>query len=124
MINNPIKRFISAFYWRYYLVCDSKIQEERFINEKNILKKYNNVDNLCNDLKSNSNIFNGSRCSGSYIDHLKEDIYFYLKDFINKCPKEQILGVICTESLNKDMKRIFDIDVIRQEKKITVIIKI
>tara|TARA_X000000950_G_scaffold286761_1_gene396714 strand:- start:288 stop:506 length:219 start_codon:yes stop_codon:yes gene_type:complete len=26
VINNPIKRFISAFYWRYYLVCDSKIQ--------------------------------------------------------------------------------------------------
>ena len=68
-------------------------------------------------MKSNSNIFNGSRCSGSYIHHLKENIYFYLKDFINKCPKEQILGVICTESLNKDMKRIFDIDVIRHEKK-------
>ena len=36
VIRNPIKRFISAFNWRYYLVCDSKKQENRFKNEKNI----------------------------------------------------------------------------------------
>ena len=58
-IRNPIKRFISAFNWRYYLVCDSKMQKDRFNNEKNILDKYKNVDNLCKDLKINPNIFNG-----------------------------------------------------------------
>ena len=34
VIRNPIGRFISAFNWRYKLVCDSKEQENRFINEK------------------------------------------------------------------------------------------
>ena len=116
VIRNPIKRFISAFNWRYYLVCDSKIQKDRFNNEKNILNKYLNVDNLCNDLEINPNIFNGSPVSGNYIHHLREDIHFYFKNFIKKCPKKQIVGVICTETIKEDMKNIFDIDVIKHEK--------
>ena len=116
VIRNPIKRFISAFNWRYYLVCDSKIQENSIKNEKNILNQYKNVDNLCNDLEINPNIFNGSRSSGNYIHHLREDIYFYLKSFIKKCPKEQILGVICTETIKDDMKNIFDIDITKHKK--------
>ena len=116
VIRNPIKRFISALNWRYYLVCDSKIQENRFKNEKNILNQYKNLDNLCNDLEINHDIFNGSPSSGNYIHHLREDIYFYLKSFIQKCPKKQILGVICTETLKDDMKNIFDIDIIKHEK--------
>ena len=115
LIRNPIKRFISAFNWRYYLVCDSKTQENRFDNEKNILNQYKNVDNLCHDLEINPDIFNGSSSSGNYIHHLKEDIYFYLKSFIKKCPKKQILGVICTETLKDDMKKIFNIDLVKHE---------
>lgn len=116
VIRNPIKRFISAFYWRYKLVCDDKVQKDRFINEKDILKKYKNVDNLCNDLKINPNIFNGSPSSGNYIHHLKEDIYFYLNSFIENCPKKQILGVICTEIMKDDIKNIFDINLSEHEK--------
>lgn len=116
VIRNPIKRFISAFNWRYYLVCDSKKQENRFKNEKNILNKYKNVDNLCKDLKINPNIFNGSRSSGNYIHHLREDIHFYFKEVIDKCPKKQILGVICTETMKDDMKKIFDIDIVKHKK--------
>ena len=116
IIRNPIKRFISAFNWRYYLVCDSKLQENIFKNEKHILNKYKNVDNLCNDLEKNSDIFNGSPSSGKYIHHLREDIHFYLKNFIKECPQKQILGVILTETLKDDMKYMFDIDVIKHEK--------
>lgn len=115
LIRNPIQRFISAFYWRYYLVCDIKSQEYRFKNEKNILNKYKNIDNLCNDLEINHNIFNGYHNSGNYIHHLREDIYFYLKDFIKQCPKNQILGVICTETIKDDMKNIFGIDIIKHK---------
>ena len=116
VIRNPIKRFISSFNWRYYLVCDNKIQENRFKNEKNILNHYKNVDNLCSDLEITPDIFNGTPSSGKYIHHLREDIYFYLKTFITKCPKKQILGVICTETLKDDMKNIFDIDVTIHDK--------
>ena len=116
VIRNPITRFISAFNWRYYLVCDSKIQEDRFDNEKNILEKYKNVDNLCVDLKNNPNIFNGEPESDNYVHHLSEDIHFYLKNFIKKCPIKQIIGIICTETLKKDMKNIFNIDVTKHDK--------
>jgi len=115
VIRNPIKRFISAFNWRYHLVCDSKIQKNRFKNEKNILCKYKNIDELCDDLKYDNFIFNGKPNSDNYIHHLKEDIYFYLKNFINECPKKQIFGVICTETLSEDMKNIFNIDVTKNE---------
>ena len=62
------------------------------MNEKNILNQYKNIDDLCNNLKINPYIFNGSQLSGKYIHHLREDIYFYLKTFIKKCPAKQILG--------------------------------
>ena len=117
VIRNPRDRFISAFNWRYHLVCHTKLQENRFINEKNILRKYRNIDYLCSDLKKNPNIFNGTKTSGHYVHHLKEDIHFYLKNFIDKCPKKQILGVICTETLDNDMQRIFNINVKIHAKK-------
>lgn len=110
IIRNPIQRFISAFNWRYYLVCDSKVQENKYINEKNILNKYNNIDKLCHELRVNKNIFNGNRNSYNYIHHLKEDINFYLEYFIDICPKDNLLGVICTETLKVDLKNIFNID--------------
>lgn len=116
VIRNPIKRFISAFNWRYYLVCDRKEQQHRWRNEEKILNKYKNVDNLCKDLEKNPNIFNGKKNSENYIHHLREDINHYLKTFIDKCPKKQILGVICQETIKDDMKNIFDIDLSIHEK--------
>lgn len=115
VIRNPIKRFISAFNWRYYLVCDTNVQKNRFVNEKNILNEYKNVDNLCNELKTNHNIFNGDPSSGNYIHHLREDIFFYLKNFIKECPKKHIIGIICTETIGKDMKNIFNIEITKHE---------
>jgi hypothetical protein len=111
VIKNPIERFITAFYYRYFLVCDSKHQNNRFKNEKNILSKYKNIDDLCNDLETNPNIFNGNMDSGNYIHWLKEDIYFHLEDFIKQCPKNKNVIVICNETYKKDMKNIFNIDI-------------
>ena len=119
VIRNPIKRFISAFNWRYHLVNNDKREETRFNNEKTILNRYHNVDNLCNDLEHKPNIFNGYSRSSNYVHHLKEDIHFYLNKFIHICPKHQIVGVICTETLKRDMKRIFNIDVVEHAKKNT-----
>ena len=115
VIRNPIQRFISAFNWRYDIVCYKKLQQNRFKNEKNILNKYKNIDNLCQDLKLNQNIFNGNKNSGNYIHHLREDIFFYLEKFIDECPKKQIFGIICTETLKKDIKNIFNINVIKHK---------
>jgi hypothetical protein len=106
VIRNPIKRFISAFYWRRHLVCESKQQEHRFPGEKEFLTKYNTIEKLIENLDSNMN----------YIHHIKEDIHYYLSEFINKCSKENIKGVICTETLSEDMDKLFSIKVCTHEK--------
>ena len=40
LIRNPIQRFISAFYWRFFRVCDSKVQVNKFLGENELLQKY------------------------------------------------------------------------------------
>ena len=50
------------------------------------------------------------------INHMNLDIHFYLEELIEKCPKKQIHGVICTETMADDMKNIFDIDLINMKK--------
>jgi len=103
VIRNPISRFISAFYWRYKLVVKDKIQENRFIGEKNILEYYKTANNLA------ENIFNFN-IDKNYIHHIKEDIDFYIGDFLLNCKKENILGIITTETLNDDIFELFGIN--------------
>lgn len=103
LIRNPIQRFISAFNWRYKLVVIDKLQENRFVNEKQTLEYYNSVNNLA----ENINKFDINK---NYIHHIKENINFYLHDFLKNCKKENILGIITTENINYDIKQIFGID--------------
>lgn len=113
IIRNPIQRFISAFNWRHYLVTNNlrkfSIWGRRSLKaEKTFFNKYNNIEKFCNDLKENPMILEDF----DVINHMNMDINFYLQEFIDKCPKKQILGVICTETLKDDVKNIFDINVI------------
>jgi hypothetical protein len=100
VIRNPIQRFISAFNWRYKLVVDDKTQSNRFRGEKETLEKYGTVNNLA----ENIDIFDVSK---TYIHHIKEDIHHYLGDFLKDCKKENILGVITTETLDSDCLELF-----------------
>jgi hypothetical protein len=101
-IRNPIDRFISAFNWRYKLVVLDKIQENRFEGEKDTLIKYGCVNNLAENITS----FDINK---SYIHHIYEDINFYLDDFLGKCKKENIIGILTQEDLQHDIKQIFNI---------------
>jgi len=103
VLRNPIERFISAFNWRYKLVVIDKIQNKRFIGEKEVLQKYKSVNTLAENIRE----FN---INETYIHHIKENISFYLDDFLKDCRKENIIGVVITEKLNSDMKHIFGID--------------
>jgi len=102
MLRNPINRFISAFYWRYKLVINDKLQSDRFKGEKEILEYYKSANNLA------ENIFNFD-INKSYIHHIKEDIYFYIGEFLKNCKKENIIGIITTETINNDILKIFNI---------------
>lgn len=103
LLRNPVKRFISAFNWRRKLVVDDKSQEFRFENEKTLLEKYKNINNLSQRISEFSS-------ENGYIHHINENIDFYLTDFLNECEKENIIAVMTTETLNKDLKNFFNID--------------
>jgi len=103
VIRNPIKRFISSFNWRHKLVVQDKTQENRFKGEKEILQYYKTANHLA------ENIFDFD-INKTYIHHIKEDIHFYLGNFLTKCKKENILGIITTENMNHDIKHLFGID--------------
>lgn len=97
LLRNPIQRFISAFYWRKYLVFDSKKQKNRFHKEFKIFQKYNNINSFIQNYNSKL-----------YIHHIKENISFYLSIFLQFCNKDNILGCITTEFINEDFYNIFN----------------
>jgi hypothetical protein len=102
VIRNPIDRFISAFNWRYKLVVLDETQKNRFPGERDILTKYATVNNLAENIAA----FDVNK---TYIHHIREDISYYLSDFLQKCKKENILGVVTQENLNHDMEQILNI---------------
>lgn len=109
LIRNPIQRFISAFNWRYKLVCDEQCQSSRFVGEKDTLEKYKNVNVLAESISD----FSVKR---TYIHHIKEDIHYYLESFLKNCNKENILTVMTTETLTNDFTQFFHIDISKAER--------
>jgi len=118
-IRNPLGRFISAYNWRYYLNFDEEDensnQAHRFHYEKKFLKKYNTANSLAEALYDDYGVqqVNFSRHE-DYVHHLKEDIHFYLKDL--KEDFTNIYGVVATETMADDMKRLFDIELTKHSK--------
>lgn len=106
-IRNPVERFVSAFYWRKYLASDQ--QKNRFGGEYEFFQKFATIEDLIDD--------DISILQKQYVHHIKEDIHFYLGDFVNQCDPANIKGIICTENLNKDFERIFNIKIQKHEKK-------
>ncbi|WP_394175040.1 hypothetical protein [Thalassotalea litorea] len=108
LARDPISRSISAFNWRYKLVVESNEQADRFPGEYQALSKHNSLNNLAESLYDEHGISNHQTMKEfESIHHLKEDIGFYLKDFLKKCPAEKIKGVLMQESLSADMQKLF-----------------
>ncbi len=111
IIRNPISRFVSAFNWRYKLVVEDGVQENRFEGEKVILKKFKTANNLAENIYNLENelVLNFQK-DEFYIHHIKEDINYYLGDFLKKCKKENIMAVLATETLSEDVKHHFNFE--------------
>tara|TARA_Y100000591_G_scaffold211252_1_gene183165 strand:+ start:1312 stop:1980 length:669 start_codon:yes stop_codon:yes gene_type:complete len=126
LVRNPIQRLISVFNWRYFLVFDAKNHEvpkdsiRGIHGEKTLFKKYKTLDELCDAMRNDKifipqNIIKGKK-EKKYIHHFNQNLHFYLENIIDNCPKEQILGVICQETLKDDLKNILNIEVDRRAK--------
>ena len=113
VIRNPISRFISAFNWRMYNVCDTRTQEDRFKGEASLLKKFKTVNALAESLYDSDGTLRINLSEKHfYIHHIYEDINFYIGNFLNICNPENIYGVILTETITNDLKRLFNVDTI------------
>lgn len=122
LLRNPIQRFISAFNFQKKRNGDSpeelielnKYKDVNFLAEnlykneilnveivKSINKKYNTR-------KTHLHIPSIDKIS--HPSHLGMDINYYLSDFLEKCPKKEIIGIICTETMKEDLKELFNIN--------------
>jgi hypothetical protein len=100
LLRGPISRSLSAFNWRYYLVVEQGKQSNRFRGEKNILLKYQNLNNLAESLYFKDGRPNRKACSEyNSIHHLRESISYYLNSHFFDLDPFQLLGVICQNDL-------------------------
>ena len=105
---DPVSRLISAFNWRYRLVVEEKVQRDRFKGEYEVLTKYQNLNALAEALYFNDGEPNRlAHKEANMIHHVFEGISYYLTDLLEKCRKDQIVGLLMQESLNQDIERVF-----------------
>jgi hypothetical protein len=103
VLRNPVERFVSAFYWRKFRVSTIPRQRHRYAGEYDFFQKYTTVEDLIQD--------GITALQRQYVHHIKQDIHYFLGDFVDQCNPSNVIGVICTENLNKDIKNIFHIKV-------------
>ncbi len=104
---NPINRMISAFNWQYHRNVETGNERERFPLEYEVLTKYQSLNALAEALYTNGEPNLSVHEELKIIHHCKHDIAYYLKEFLQVCPPEQILGVIMQENFKEDFLRIF-----------------
>ena len=110
VVRNPISRFVSAFNWRYKLVVEDGTQKDLYQGEKALLEKYSDINTLAENIyDEKGNLVLDFKKDEFYIHHIKEDIDFYLGDFLKKCKKKQIVAVLATETLSEDLSTHFNI---------------
>jgi len=115
VLRNPVERFVSAFYWRKYLL---ELNEKQKSDELKFLQKYDSVDNLCNNLYTKNGDLNSStsdeiNCkygNAGHPEHYAMGLDYYIGDFVKQCNPRNIIGIICTETLNHDISKIFGIE--------------
>ncbi|MEP4037167.1 hypothetical protein [Pseudophaeobacter sp.] len=109
-LRDPIRRAISAFYWRRRLVLTEASQADRFPGEAQILRHYVSFNTLARMLYRPDDSCN-ALVQGHFrsIHHLSEDIAFYLQDLLATAQPDQILGVLRQESLEADILQHFNI---------------
>ena len=122
LIRNPIQRFVSAFNWRYHLLSNKLISERPY--ELAGLEKYKPVNNIAEKLYNSDGTLNDeihTFITHKYITdipaHFGLGVDFYIGDFVNKYSPEDLLGVVTTEHIRDDVKRLFGIELTEHQHK-------
>lgn len=110
VLRNPIERFISAFYWRYMGTVDTDKQRFRFKGEYEILKECKTVENYVQKIKKEGVKYRDGFQSGYHIQHLPQDINWYLRPLISSNKSDSIYKVVVQENIIEDMKTHFNLN--------------
>jgi hypothetical protein len=100
VLRNPIDRFISAFYYRRDIYNQGKSHQPYIDYEKEIYTKYNDIHRFAEALP----FLDKSTVSG--IGNIKESIYYYLGDIIDKLDNSNVTHILCTHFLDEEILKI------------------
>lgn len=110
IIRNPLARLISAFYWRHRLTHEKEGREERIKGESAVFNKYSDLNLIAEDLYSSNNQINTQAHNDlKNIHHIREDISFYLSSLLDQVSPHNVYGVICTERMDIDCRRLLGV---------------
>ena len=112
-LRNPIDRAVSAFEWRKKLVLDGARPDQvrRFPGEVRILRQHKSLGSMARllyrpDGRLNQTVARDFRS----VHHLRESISFYCSPLLGVLTPNNILGVLCQETLADDCSRILAVD--------------
>ena len=114
-LRNPIDRAFSAFEWRKKLVLEDALPDQvrRFPGEVRILRQYKSLGSMARllyrpDGRLNQTVARDFRS----VHHLRESISFYCSPLLGVLTPNNILGVVCQETLADDCSRILAVDAV------------
>lgn len=97
VLRNPVDRVISAYYWRKHFSESSK----KHIAESAIFRDYPTIDSLLQDQENIKKLHRVSHVDQGFAHHFRG------MDIIRP---DQILAVLCTHTLNSDLKEYLNIE--------------
>ena len=111
-LRNPIDRAFSAFEWRKKLVLDDALPEQvdRFSGESEVLRGYGDLGKLSKSLyRSDGRLNQVAARDFQLIHHLRESIAYYLRPLLPVLSPDNVLGIICQETLATDCARLLGV---------------
>ena len=113
-LRNPISRAFSAFEWRRKLILEDELPDQvrRFPGERKVLRKYRSLGSLARSLyRSDGRLDQAVARDFRAVHHLRESISFYCQPLLSVLTPDNIMGVVCQETLASDCNRLLGVDV-------------
>ena len=112
-LRNPIDRAFSAFEWRKKLVVKDSLPDQvrRFPGERKVLRRYQSLGTMARLLYRSDGRLDQAVVRDFYcVHHLRESISFYCSPLLGVLTSNNIIGVVCQETLVDDCARILAVD--------------
>lgn len=110
VLRNPIDRAMSAFNWRFHLLIESERKKDSRPGEVDALTRYQTLNALAEALYKGETL--NARAAEDYrsIQHLRQDIAYYLDPLLPNLRADQIFAVLCQHRLDQDIATYFGVE--------------